>query len=627
MSESKLNLKIIVSCHKPAKLILNDYFLPIQLGAVRAKTKLKGMIQDDKGDNISDLNPMYCEMTAQYYAWKNMDLDYYGFCHYRRYFSFAKKKYIEDEYGNILESYPNDSLTGKYAIDEESIRTLVEKNDMVISERKDLQKLAEPASTVREHYGKASHLHIEDFDMMLKIVDEKYPEYSEVAHRFAKGHVMCFCNMYILKKELFFKYAEFVFGVLKEFCKRTDMSRYDTEALRTPGHLAERLFNIFLLKMEKERPGIKVKELQTVYFEKTEPQEVLKPAFGDKKKTIPVVFAAGNNYMAIFAACLQSLIEHLNLKYNYDVVLIQTDVNEVNKKTLVGMCSPYKNLSLRFFDATMLLSGYQLKANAHISEETYYRFLIQEALPDYEKVLYLDSDLVINGDIAELFETDIKDYILAATRDPDFLGQINGANRETMEYVETELKMEDPYSYFQAGVLLCNEGKMREKHSLKEWLDLASIPRMYNDQDVLNLECEGEVKYIDMKWGMIVDHDHKRVKEVISYAPDEIQKEYAVAHANPMIIHYAGFKKPWYDPTEDYAQEFWKYARKTVYYEELLQFVPKFWIKFEHELINWDRRGIKRRMKDAIVKAYFAAFPYGSNRWRTLRRLRGKTFQ
>ena len=88
---------------------------------------------------------------------------------------------------------------------------------------------------------------------MLKIVDEKYPEYSEVAHRFAKGHVMCFCNMYILKKELFFKYAEFVFGVLEEFCKRTDMSRYDTEALRTPGHLAERLFNIFLLKMEKDK--------------------------------------------------------------------------------------------------------------------------------------------------------------------------------------------------------------------------------------------------------------------------------------------------------------------------------------------------------------------------------------
>lgn len=626
VSESKLNLKILVSCHKPAKLILNDYFVPIQLGAVEAKARFGGMIRDDKGDNISDLNSMYCEMTAQYYAWKNMNLDYYGFCHYRRYFSFAKKKYIEDGYGNILEPYPDDSLAQKYAMDEEAIKSLVRENDIVISKRKDLHKMAEPVNNVREHYKKAPHLHVKDFDMMIGIIDEKYPEYSEVAHEFAKDHVMCFCNMYILKKELFLKYAEFVFGVLDEFCKRTDMSHYDTEALRTPGHLAERLFNIFLLRIEKEKPEIRIKELQTVYFEKTEPQEILKPAFGDKKKIIPIVFAAGNNYMAIFATCLQSLIEHLNPEYNYDVVLIQTDVSEENKKALVGMCAAYENLSLRFFDATMLLSGYQLKANAHISEETYYRFLIQEALPDYEKVLYLDSDLVINGDIVELFETDINDYVLAATRDPDFLGQINGANKETMEYIKTDFRMKNPYDYFQAGVLLFNEKKMRERHTLKEWLDLASVPRMYNDQDVLNLECEGEVKYIDMKWGMIVDHDHSRVKDVISYAPDAIQKEYALAHANPMIIHYAGFKKPWYDPTEDYAQEFWKYARKTVYYEELLQHITKFWLRIERRQDEWKRRGIKRRIKDGLVKVYFALIPYGSKRWRLLRKIRGKTF-
>ena len=273
-----------------------------------------------------------------------------------------------------------------------------------------------------------------------------------------------------------------------------------------------------------------------------------------------------------------------------------------------------------------MLSGYKLKANAHISEETYYRFLIQEALPDYDKVLYLDSDLVINGDIAELFETDICDYALAATRDPDFLGQINGANRETMEYIKTDFKMKNPYNYFQAGVLLFNEDKMRKKHSLKEWLDLASIPRLYNDQDVLNLECEDEVKYVDMKWGMIVDHDHSRVKDVISYAPDEIQKEYAVAHANPVIIHYAGFKKPWYDPTEDYAEEFWKYAKKTVYYEELLQFITKFWIKMEREKSTRKKGGIKKRAKEAMIKTYFTFIPYGSKRWRTLRRWRGKTF-
>ncbi len=626
MSESELRLKIFISCHKPAKLILNDYLVPIQLGASNAKTKMKGVIRDNEGDNISELNSMYCEMTAQYYAWKNVDLDYYGFFHYRRYLNFNKKRFIEDEYGNVIESYPSDAMAEKYSLDQDTIKSMVQKYDVIIPERKDLRRMAEPWSTVREHYEKAPHLHVEDFDLMLDIIDKKYPEYSKIAHDFARGHTMCFCNMYILKKDIFFKYSEFVFGVLEEFCKQADMDRYDTEALRTPGHLAERLFNIFLLKLEQDNPDLKVFELQTVYFEKTKPQEILAPAFSDKKKTIPIVFAAGNNYMAIFATCLQSLIEHLNKKYNYDVVLIQTDVNDDNKRILQGMCEPYSNLSLRFFDAACLLSGYKLKANAHISEETYYRFLIQEVLPDYEKVLYLDSDLVINGDIAELYETDISDYILAATRDPDFLGQINGANRETMEYVKTDFKMKDPYNYFQAGVLLFNEDRMRKKHSLAEWLDLASIPHLYNDQDVLNLECEGEVKYIDMKWGMIVDHNHSRVRDVISYAPDKVQKEYAIAHANPMIIHYAGFKKPWYDPTEDYAQEFWKYARKTVYYEELLQHITKFWLKMEKINSGRMRSGIKGKMKDKAVKAYFAVIPYGSKRWRTLRRLRGKTF-
>ena len=626
MNKNDERLKLFISCHKPTELIASNVLVPIQVGAKNAKSHLDKMLRDDKGDNISELNPKYCEMTAQYYAWKNIDLDYYGFCHYRRYFNFAKKRFIEDEYGNIVESYPNARTMQKYGLDDATIVSLIKKYDIIIPERKDLRRFAEPSNSVRDHYKKASHLHVKDYDVMIKIIDEKYPEYSKAAHEFTKGFRMCFCNMYILKKELFFEYAEFVFGVLESFCKQVDMDLYDTEALRTPGHLAERLFNIFLLKKEKEEPQLRIKELQTVYFEETEPQELLKPAFNDKKNTIPIVFAADNSYMAVFATCLQSLIEHLNLNYNYDVVLIQTDVNDSNKKILSEMCKPYKNLSLRFFNATKLISGYELKANAHISKETYYRFLIQDVLPEYEKVLYLDCDLVINGDISELYETDIKEYTLAATRDPDFLGQINGANKETIEYTKTDFRMKNPYNYFQAGVLLFNEDKMRKKHDLNEWLELASIPHMYNDQDVLNLECENEVKYIDMKWGMIVDHDHSRVANVISYAPNEIQKEYAMAHKNPMIIHYAGFKKPWYDPTEDYAQEFWKYARKTIYYEELLQHITKFWLKNEKKQNELEQRRIKRKIKDDIIKMYFSVFPYGSKRWRTLRRLRGKTF-
>ena len=198
MNESELKIRLFVSCHKAAKLIRDEVLTPIQLGAMGAKPIEKGMAKDSEGDNISELNPMYCEMTAQYWAWKNVDLDYYGFCHYRRYFNFSNKRFIEDEYGNIREKYPSDSMIEKYGLDADTISSLTKKYDVLISERKDLHRLAEPCSTVREHYEKAPHLHVEDFDTMVSIIDEKYPEYSDAAHVFSRGHTMCFCNMYIL---------------------------------------------------------------------------------------------------------------------------------------------------------------------------------------------------------------------------------------------------------------------------------------------------------------------------------------------------------------------------------------------------------------------------------------------
>lgn len=73
-----------------------------------------------------------------------------------------------------------------------------------------------------------------------------------------------------------------------------------------------------------------------------------------------------------------------------------------------------------------------------------------------------------------------------------------------------------------------------------------------------------------MSWNMITDCAHTRVKEVISYAPSYIQEEYKKAHSNPKLIHYAGFMKPWFNPTEDYAHYFWYYLRKTPFYEELI---------------------------------------------------------
>lgn len=623
MKKQDSGIKILISCHKPTEYISNNILTPIQLNCANKNSHFKDMLHDDEGDNISELNPMYCELTAQYWAWKNLDEDYYGFCHYRRYFNFSKTVYDEDEYGNIRESYPGKNAIKKYGLDEKTIENLVKKYDVIITEEKDVSEMPDHATSIIDQYDKAALLHPEDIRTILKVIDDLTPEYSESAHEFLNGTTTSFCNMYILKKDIFFRYAEWMFKILEEFCNRTDMSLYSEEALRTPGHLSERLFGIFLNKLRKENPSLKVKELQCVYFEKTDPQPPLTPAF--KANSIPVVFAANNGFIPMFATCLQSLLEHTSPRYNYDIILIQSDVSWENADTLQKMVAPHKNVSLRLYDATQLLAGYELKANAHISVETYYRFLIQAAMPDYHKVLYLDCDTIINADVADLYNIDIDDYMLAAARDPDFLGQINGANKETMEYVKSDFKMKDPYNYFQAGVLLFNEDKMREAHSVDEWLTFASTPYRYNDQDVLNLYCEGNVKYLDMAWNMIVDHNHERVSKVIAFAPKAIMEEYRKAHAAPKIIHYAGFIKPWYRPTEDYAHIFWETARRTPYYEEVLQRMVQFAIDQLPPSI-----GIKGRMKNIVkrygMKGFYFFFPYNSKRWRALRKVRGKDY-
>ena len=604
-------INILISCHKASDTLQTDVFRPIQVGTAVNNTFLEGMLHDNEGDNISALNQMYCELTAQYWAWKNLDLEYYGFCHYRRYFNFSGKKYKEDEYGNILEPYLDHHTIKKYHLSDQYVRQLTENYDVIITEKKKLKDIPGDFRTPREHYRAARYLRTRDFEEMLAVIDEISPEYSVYAKEFAEGTVSCFCNMFIMKREYFFEYCEWVFRVLEEFCRRTDMTHYSTEALRTPGHLAERLLNIYLMRLMDRNSEIKIKELQCVEILKTDPQEkTLQPAFTEN--SIPVVFAANNRFVPVFAACFHSLAEHAGEQHNYDIVLIESDITADNKAALLRMTEGKDNISLRFYDPGQYLRGFKLKANAHITVETFYRFLIQEVMSGYDKVLYLDCDIIIRRDVAELYQTDLGDNMVAAVKDVDFQGQVNGALIDAMDYCRKTLKMEDPYHYFQAGVLLFNTRAMRDAHSLKEWLTFASQPYRYSDQDVLNIYCENRVKYLDMSWNVIFDCDHTRIKDIISFAPDELQKEYKNARKDPKIIHYAGFMKPWYNPSEDYAYEFWKSARETEFYEELLYRMSRLILDKtkKKEIQNLDEPW-HNRMLDSVM-------PHGTRRRRTL---------
>ncbi|MFR0578938.1 DUF4422 domain-containing protein [Bifidobacterium thermophilum] len=568
----KQRIRIFVTTHKEVDKPQSDILQPVQVGP--KSTRFPWAFQDDEGENIADKNPMYCELTTQYWAWKNVDADYYGFCHYRRYFDFSGVEHKENAYGEIMDDYIDAASIKRYGLDDESIKKAIAGADVVTTRWGDLCEIIEGYGSPIKIYQHAPKLHLRDLRHMYDILCEMHPDYKTDADAFLHGHRSCFCNMFIMRKDIFQDYCAWLFSILQKFEETTDMSLYSKEALRTPGHLSERLLNIYLIHHKRIGSGWKVKELQCVHFTHPEPRRPLERLSDeiDPTTVVPVVFAADNNYVPQLTTTIYSAMTNANPDRYYDVTVLQKDIAWENQERMRQfLLGKFKNMNLRFADVSREISGYDLTtSNAHISIETYYRFLIQKALPFYDKVLYLDSDIVINGDIAQLYDTELGDNLLAAVHDIDYQGNLNMNDGKRLKYTNEKLHMKHPFQYFQAGVLVLNTKEMRKAYSIKQWLDYASDPDfIYNDQDVLNAHCEGRVVFLDWSWNVVHDCAN-RVANVFSFAPNDSYDAYIASRKDPKIIHYAGFEKPWVKPDCDFAPVYWSYARQTPFYEQLI---------------------------------------------------------
>lgn len=611
-----MDIQILVAAHKEVDLFESEIIKPIQVGSANAQKRFEGMLNDDDGENISELNPLYCELTAQYWAWKNVDADYYGFCHYRRYFNLSDSSYIENAYGEIMDYYINEESQLKYGLSDSNIREAVKGYDLVITEVKDIRKFPGNAKTPLDQYYDAPLLHDEDLDSVFGIVKEMHSDYAEDVDSFANGNHSCFCNMYIMKKDIFFDYCEWMFPILQRFCETTDMSLYSKEALRTPGHLSERLFNIYLIHHKRIGENWNIKEVQCVHFERPDKTNSVLARVNDMKgrEVVPVVFAADDNYVPMLTTTIYSMLKNTSEVFYYDVIVLGNDISAYNKKIMSEFFNS-DNSAIRFLEAASFVREYSLTTNnEHIGIETYYRFLIQDVLRDYDKVIYLDSDLIVESDISELYRVDLGNYLIAAVRDIDFLGNLNMKGGKRLSYNEEVLKMKNPFDYFQAGVLLLNTYELRKKYPVDELLKLASNDRyIYNDQDVLNYVCEGSVRYLDNRWNVMNDCAD-RIKNIFSLAPADIYEEYFVARNDPYIIHYAGKEKPWNMRYCDMREKYWFYARETPFYEDLLSYLY---------LGKPSKQKSGSRMKRLIKRVGNKLFPVGTKRRKFVKRMIG----
>ena len=561
-------IKIFVT-HSPnrnTKAICHPLFVNVIAGSdFQTERVPDNMLKDNVGDNISSKNKSYCELTTQYWAWKNCTADYYGFCHYRRFFSFNENELPQDDWGVAVYPEVNETMLSELCMDEKSMRRKIEQYDFLIARGIDTQILR--AKSVYDHYKEAPQLHIEDVDLLMKIIREKYPELFDTARHFFRAHTFYPCNMFIMKTEFFDRYSTILFDVLAEFEKRADMSHYSREGYRTPGHLGERFAGIFYEYLQKEGTR-KLGELQIALVKN--PQTEQEIVVNARENDVPAVLAANEKYVPILGTCLKSIADHCSSSRSYKLYIFHTDIQEESQRNLKTFLES-DNFSLTFVNVSLHVGKYRLRAKEHVTTETFYRFLILDLLKMYDKVLYLDCDMIIQRDIADLYDLDLGTNLIGAALDPDFTGQCNGANPATRKYCDAVLKLKDCFTYFQAGVLLMNVAELNKSVTVRQLLEMAETGiYKYSDQDILNVVCEGRALYLDMAWNLLSDCDHYRWRHVVKFAPHYILDMYENARKKPYIIHYAGFLKPWMKLHEDFGYEFWKAARETPFYEELL---------------------------------------------------------
>ena len=247
--------------HKKSPVYANDWVFPIQTGFLQSHEDL-GFLKDCDGINIAEKNRNYGELTAHYWVWKNFlpsfTGDYIGFGHYRRFLSLRNKwsERLKREF--VTKSHAEFShLFGEvYTLD--TFRAFCGDADAIVPRRlRFRRRRLIPQST----YSQFVCWHPKrDLDACLSVIARRHPGYVPYCDKFFRGNSGWFWLNFILRKELFADWCEWIFDVLGALEKECDWSTYDTyDTIRIPAYLAERLFNVWLLKQKAEK-GLKIKE-------------------------------------------------------------------------------------------------------------------------------------------------------------------------------------------------------------------------------------------------------------------------------------------------------------------------------------------------------------------------------
>lgn len=239
-------IKIFALYHENTYIFKNEVVQPLLTGSNEKNFKFNGL-KDNVGDNISDKNYYYAELTGQYYVLKNYlkehnNLEYVGFCHYRRFFDFEKSnKTFAFQPLNCYEFIPK----FKKFYTQKNVYSFIKDYDIVIPHDSEIEE------SIYKQYE--NNHPIVTLNKMVEIVEKEYPEYTKYINDFLNGNKITFCLQFIMRTELFEEYFNWIYDLLLKLEKEIDITSFYKENpiyeyIKIPAYLAERFFNIWLRK-------------------------------------------------------------------------------------------------------------------------------------------------------------------------------------------------------------------------------------------------------------------------------------------------------------------------------------------------------------------------------------------
>lgn len=267
---------------------------------------------------------------------------------------------------------------------------------------------------------------------------------------------------------------------------------------------------------------------------------------------IPIFFAADDNYAPFLSVAIISLLDKSDKNKFYKIHILNDNMSLENIKKIKGLQTSNSEIIFNSINNNLECINDRLDNRLRPDIFTltiYFRLFIPEMFKEYDKAIYIDSDVVLNSDISELYDIDLENNYIGACRDKSIIGI-----REFENYFTKGVGI-DYRDYINSGVLLLNMKELRNKKLSDKFLYLLNKYHFENvdpDQAYINFLCNGKIKYLDNAWDAMPNLEKNKIE-------------------NPKLIHYNLFFKPWHYDNITYEEYFWEYAKKSIYYEEIVK--------------------------------------------------------